>query len=52
MYTILIIIIMHNYVIEHSVDKLYIKFAELTDHSVLHAHKKNNIIYVYLKHYF
>ena len=34
----------HAYVIEHSVVKSYMNFTELTDRSVLHAHKKNNLL--------
>ena len=42
----------HAYVIENSVEKSYINYIELSDRSVLHAHTKNDTIYVYLKHYF
>ena len=42
----------HAYVIENSAEKSYINYNELSDRSVLHAHTKNDITYVYLKHYF
>ena len=38
----------HAYVIENSAEKSYINYAELSDHSVLHAHTKNETIIYYM----
>ena len=42
----------HAYLIVQSLNKSYILFSDLTDTSVLHTHRKDGNLFVYLKHYF
>ena len=41
----------HAYVVSHSSDKSLISFHNLNFPSVLHGHKRNDLIFIYLKHY-
>ena len=41
----------HAYVVSNSSDKSLISFQNLNFPSVLHGHKRNNLIFIYLKHY-
>ena len=42
----------HAFVIAHTADQSYVCFSELKVHTILHAHRKSDILYVYLKEYF
>ena len=41
----------HAYVVFPSSQKSLICFDQLQDHSLLHAHKKESLLFIYLKHY-
>lgn len=43
----------HAFAILQTQDQSYIRFSELPDTSnILHAHKKDNVLYIYLRKYF
>ena len=42
----------HAYSVVHSENKSFLRFIDLPDKSILHAHKKDDSLYIYLKYYF
>ena len=42
----------HSYAITPSVDQSYLCFSELSVSTILHAHRIDNVLYIYLKEYF
>ncbi len=42
----------HAFVVEITVDQCFLLFDNLSNHSVLHSHKKDGLLYVYLKQFF